>query len=714
MRNFIIILFFTSSLALKAEEFTVFEKDGYFGIKDEIGNVTVPAVYEKLGWSNGSTRVYNGVIGFRRDNLWGLITVRNKSLTGQKYYTIEPISSSYFKASIKGRFSNHLFHGILDDRGRTIISFNYFSIEQMGANWLVSIFNNRVQQFGLVSFENRLLVPTKYASIQDNKSLFVGRQFGLKLDMYSYDGELVQLGLDSIQYNDGFIAYRDGYAAFLSKQGVEIHPFDFKNFKNSDGKISPVPFPEWTIYQKDTIFMKWRCDSLGVSGNGLLIAYLNGSHHLLLNNNTLLNNHELTLKEVSKNQLIVQNSKSRKWAVLSDEGKMVATGYDSIHALSSNHYACLDSDGWHLIDRNGSGINRLPLQSLKLGLGDQFLAKRNNHWGILEIDDKKPITYKYDSIVASQNGYLVSYLNRWGVLNEKEEWIIRSEFHEVYSIGVLIIGRRGKGYTVFYEGNPLYKSTSRPLFELGDHIIIEGDSSAQLGLMSKYGEILVVPQYNEIRMWSDHFELKQGVYIELINKTGGVILPLEERYQEIGGYGDGYFASKKEDRWGFIDKKGRLRISNRYDDARAFSEGLAPIMLRGRWGFINKSEEIKIQPYYDQVTPFVNRRSIVQQEGKYGLVNENGDEVLELKWKSIRRLHTGNYLVQDINDQFGLVDVNGSFIFRPFSDHLMDLGDRVLVSKNGAWGILNYSRHPIFKINHEEIKVIRDFTMIKN
>ena len=85
MRNIIFILFLISSLVTQAEEFTVFEKDGYFGIKDETGNVTVPAVYEKLGWSNGSTRVYNGVVGFRRDNLWGLITVRNKPLTGQKF-----------------------------------------------------------------------------------------------------------------------------------------------------------------------------------------------------------------------------------------------------------------------------------------------------------------------------------------------------------------------------------------------------------------------------------------------------------------------------------------------------------------------------------------------------------------------------------------------------------------------------------------------------
>ncbi len=712
MRNFIILLFFTSTLVLKAEEFTVFEKDGYFGIKDKIGNVTVPAVYEKLGWSNGSTKVYDGVIGFKRNNLWGLITVRNKPLTGQKFYTIEPLSNSHFKASIKGKFSNHLFHGILDDKGRTIISFNYFSVEPLGANWLVSVFSNRGQHFGIVSFENKLIVPTKYESIQNKRSILIGKQFSQKLDIYQDNGQLRQLDIDSIKYNNGYIAFRDGYAGFLSENGTELHPFEAKNFTLRDSKASPIPFSEWTVYQNEKVLMKWKCDSLSLSSNGILIAYLNGSHHLLLGNNTLLDNHELILKEVAENQLIVQNSKSRKWAVLSEEGKTVISGYDTIHAVS-DHYSCKDDEGWHLVDRQGKTINRLPLQSLSPGLTNQFLAKRNHHWGIIAVNSIKPTTFKYDSIVTSQNEYLVSYLNRWGVLNKNEEWIVRSEFHEVNSIGGLIIGRRGKGYTVFYEGNPLYKTISKPITEIGNHILIEGDSM-RLGLMTEYGEVVIQPWYDAIRRWSDYYELKHGQYIELINNQGTVIIPYHEQYQEIGGYGEGYFVVRKEDRWGFVDQKGRLRISNRYDEAAPFNEDLAPVVLRGKWGFIDKEEKIVIQPYYEWVSGFSNGRSVVRQEGKYGLLDKNGEAVLELKWKSIRRLQTGNYIVQDMNNQYGLVDENGSFIFRPFYDYLQDLGDRVLVSKNDAWGILDYTRHPIFKINYKAIKVIGDFTMIKN
>ena len=713
MRNLLSILFFVCCTAVFAEEFTVFEKDGYFGIKDRTGNVTVPAVYEKLGWSNGSIRVYNGVIGFRENNLWGLITVRNKALTGQKFYTIEPLllPSSHFKASIKGRFSNHLFYGVLDEKGRTLISFNYFTIEPIGVNWLVSDFDMKRQQFGVVSFVNELIIPTKYVSVNENHGLLVGRQHGQKLDLYRTNGQLLQLDLDSISYQNGWIAYRDGYAGYLSGTGNVVHEFDYKTF-SFDGETIPEPFPEWTVYQQDSVLLKWQCDSLTVSKNGMLVAYLNGANHLLLKNSTLLGNHELILKEVSNNQMIVQNTKTRKWSVLREDGINVITGYDSIHA-TGNYYGCLDAKGWHLINRNGSVRNRFSLQELKPGLDKQFVTKRNNYWGIFKLDAEEATIHKYDSIITTDNEYLVSYLNRWGVLDENEEWIIRSEFNEVNSLGNLLIGQKGKGYTIFYDGKALYKIAFKPVSVLGTHVLIQ-DNNSKYGLINRYGKMTVMPIYDSIRMWNDHIEFARNGEISLMTPSGQLILKAEESYQAVGGYGEGYFLVKKEHRWGFVDDKGRLRISNRYDDGCPFNEGLAPIKLRGKWGFIDKTELIRIQPYYHSVSPFINGRAIVRLNQRFGLVDENGKEVLALDWKAIHRLNTDNYIVQDIDNRIGLVNEAGSFVFRPSFDYLEDFGDRVLVSKNGDWGVLNYSGQPIFKINHEEVKVTGKFTMIKN
>jgi hypothetical protein len=711
MRNLLLILFFAIGLIVHAEQFTVFEQGGYFGIKDQTGNVTVPAVYEKLGWSDGSSKVYNGVIGFKQKNLWGLITVRNKALTGQKFYTINPISSNHFKAAIKGRFSNHLFHGVLDEKGKTIISFNYFSIEPLGANWLVSVFDGKNQLYGVVSFENEIIVPPSYASIEERNGLLLCQRPGQKIDLFSSRGLTLELGLDSLTYNKGWSVFRDGYAGFLSSEGQTVYDFEYKSIETKSEQPKAIPFPEWTIYRSDSVVLKWKCDSLVLSKNGLFLAYLNGAHHLLLRNSTLLSNHELLLKEVSNNYFVVQNSKTRKWSLLSDEAVEMFNGYDSIHS-NGQFYAVKNSDDWDLLDIKGLRKNRFTLQALRKGFDGQFIGKRNDHWGIIDPTSEHNTTYKYDSIITLESSYLVSYLNRWGAMNQEESWIIRPEFNEIFQMGGFLIARKGRAYTIFKQGEALLRTASVPIEELHEYMLLRNEGL--YGIMNEYGEMIVYPEYDSIRVWNDHFELKRDRIVSLISSTGEKVLHQNERYQQVAGFGEGYFLVQKENRWGFVDDMGRLRISNRYDSARVFKEEVASVMLKGKWGFIDKSENLIIQPYYNEASDFKNGLAIVRIAEKSGLIDKNGNEVLELIWKSVHRLHTGNYLVEDINGQFGLVNEKGNFILRPAFDHLSDYGNQVLVSKKNAWGILDYSGQQIFKINHEEVKVVSDFTMIKN
>ena len=46
---------------------------------------------------------------------------------------------------------------------------------------------------------------------------------------------------------------------------------------------------------------------------------------------------------------------------------------------------------------------------------------------------------------------------------------------------------------------------------------------------------------------------------------------------------------RKGDKWGYIDKKGKIVIPIQYDDAWPFSDnGLARVKVNGKWGYIDK------------------------------------------------------------------------------------------------------------------------------
>jgi hypothetical protein len=51
---------------------------------------------------------------------------------------------------------------------------------------------------------------------------------------------------------------------------------------------------------------------------------------------------------------------------------------------------------------------------------------------------------------------------------------------------------------------------------------------------------------------------------------------------------------KQDDKWGFIDKTGKVVIPLIHNDVRSFSEELGGVKQDDKWGFINKKG---VSPY---------------------------------------------------------------------------------------------------------------------
>ncbi len=64
-----------------AHGYTVFEQNGRVGLKDERGQIVIPAEYEALGWSDGTFTLTGQVTGYRLNARWGLINLGNHRVT---------------------------------------------------------------------------------------------------------------------------------------------------------------------------------------------------------------------------------------------------------------------------------------------------------------------------------------------------------------------------------------------------------------------------------------------------------------------------------------------------------------------------------------------------------------------------------------------------------------------------------------------------------
>jgi len=680
-------------------DFSVFEKDGRYGIKNGAGVVAIPAVYEKLGWSTGDQDVFEGVIGFRRDGLWGLVSLKNKVLTENKFYALSPFEGGLLIASIKGRFSNHLFHGILSPDGEVKISFNYFALSRLENFFVVTEFDQYRLNVGLLSGENTVRIPIKYKSITSENNWFVAERFDQKKDVY-LGAQLITQNLDSVRTDSGLVCFKNGLAGYFDEKGTQRLQFEFKNIKVIDGKIQTYNFPFWEVFEKENKLLEKNCDSLSVE-DGLWTMHLNGVKHKVFPTDQFKVSTDYQLQEVVNDNLIVRHVKTGRWSVLDHRGKRVIQDQDSIFA-SGSHYIIKDDQKWNLYNGFGTKVNQLPLQSLKRGVGSHFMAQRNNYWGVIDFSGKTYINFKYDSIDVSGDFYVAKFHSKWGILDKHGNWRFYPEYAEVQVYEDLIVGRKGAAYSYFFRDQFLFKTTFNLEFQLGNSFAVK-DEEEKLGLIGFDGTIISDPAFTSIKRIGDYFVLNDSSFSILTDVEGKVLIGEEQAYEDFRVLGEDYISARRNGRWGFVDSQGRLRISNRYEDVQAFHEDYAAIKLRGRWGFIDKNETLKVQPHYEEVSSFRKGLAIVRENEYFGLINKNGEEIIAAIYQDIERSSTGNYFLTNDQGLMGLANENGSFVLRPNFTSLLDLKDAILVKENGKMGVLDYQGNQKFKIAYSEI-----------
>lgn len=692
-------------------EYTVFEKEGFYGIKDENGEVSVPAVYEYLGWTEGSSKIRSGVIGYKEGNLWGLITAKNKVVLEPKYHSLASFEEGLFKASIKGKFSNQLFYGILNAQGKTLVSFNYFSIETIGANLLVSSYESNQTRYGVISRSNQRLIPTNYSKIETEGSLIIAKASNGKADVFNSEGVLVSEGLSSVTKSEkGWVANRNGYRGFIDLGGAITYDFEYKDFYTEDDILYPVSFPKWGVYKEDKLIFEVNADSINYESGSSSQIYINGVHSIALVDSTIQVRNAV-LKEASTHHYLFKNSGDDKWFALNSQGRRVLESCDSIIATDYVLWG-RTNNSWHIYNRYGKKKSRFSYNFISHGVKDQFIVGISNNMGILDPLGNEITRIKFDAITKTSEYYKVKYLGRWGIMNPRGEWLLRPEYLEVFVSGNILVGKRGLGYTYYGANAEVTKTTFKPLETVGNLLIV-ADEEGALGLIDETASLKVYPEFDSIRYWNGYFELSKNGWVSLIDSAGNSLFGPEEGIQEVNGFSESYFLVKKNDRWGFLDEKGRLRISNRYIKARPFSEGLAGVKLRNKWGFINKDESLVVQPYYDNISPFNAGLSVASSNGLFGLINDRGEEIVKLKWKRIERAATGNYLVFDDRNKVGLISSSGSFLLRPSFEHLEDKDGKVIVTIENKKGVLDYGGNQLFKTSYKEIKISGDHTILK-
>jgi len=144
-----------------------------------------------------------------------------------------------------------------------------------------------------------------------------------------------------------------------------------------------------------------------------------------------------------------------------------------------------------------------------------------------------------------------------------------------------------------------------------------------------------------------------------------------------------------DDKYGIINKEGKLLLKPVYDSITYFFDGFSRIEVGGKFGLINKDFEIVLKPTYDYIQEFIGDIAILHHNNKYGCINKK----IELKVKPTYDkiyFQQENFLRTKVDKKWGYLDNQCNVLSKPIYDYAYDFsngfGKVVLDEKVGYLG----------------------------
>ena len=198
-----------------------------------------------------------------------------------------------------------------------------------------------------------------------------------------------------------------------------------------------------------------------------------------------------------------------------------------------------------------------------------------------------------------------------------------------------------------------------------------------------------------IKEFSELFRIRQSNKWGYIDKSGRVVVG--PQFDEADGYVEGLARIKMERKYGYVDGSGQVAIKPQYSNAREFSEGLACVVVDNQWGYINKTGEMVIKPQFAYVGNFSEGLACVQVGSLWGFIDKTGQVVIKPQFNYAGNFSDGLANVQ-VEDKWGFINKTGEIAIKPqFQDTFRFLGGFAKVEVDDLWGYIDKTGQVVVK-----------------
>lgn len=294
--------------------------------------------------------------------------------------------------------------------------------------------------------------------------------------------------------------------------------------------------------------------------------------------------------------------------------------------------------------------------------------KYGHKWGFVNLKGEIVIPAKFDFADEFSNGRaLVKERGLWGIMDEKQSWIIRPQIKEpMLNLldRMILISSDDKPAFLADDGTRV-PGTFQEAFPFSDGMAAVRFASGW-GYINKKGKIIIKPQFDRADSFVEGLaEVVKGDVNFVIDKSGNRVFDVPQNMW-MGNFSEGLadIQVPAKPLHGYIDRKGTIVIKPQFREAGEFSEGLARVLDNYTWGFIDKTGEFSIKAIYDEAGDFHEGLASIRIGEKWGFIDKAGKVVIQLNFDRAYDFQCGIAYVET-GHKWGYIDKKGEFIFSP-------------------------------------------------
>lgn len=342
-------------------------------------------------------------------------------------------------------------------------------------------------------------------------------------------------------------------------------------------------------------------------------------------------------------QNVLKVQKDGKYGLIDFDGKeVISMDYQDITAISGiensfkvkkdNKCGIVDSDGKTVIQAQYADIDILGKDN-KSG----FIVKNDSgKYGIVDYSNTQVLESKYDSIekVYGNDMYVVTVNGKQKIVNKQESDVLTSGFDLIKQIlssqeNAVIFVKNNKYGIMDVTGKTIIEAQYDKLEETkaGTFIAVK---DGKYGIININKEEKLPFEYSSItynekadiyitedevynsNILNSNLETKaSGIFIELNENKGYIKLRVDDEYKyynfkfEEKSEKDIFpsrtlFLSKKDGKYGYVDKDGKVIVNYIYDDAMEQNDyGFSAVKKDGKWGSVDSKGNVTQEPTYN-------------------------------------------------------------------------------------------------------------------